>query len=76
MSPYAQYGMYGFLAVVTLAGTYLKIIPPEAGVPIFTSLVGVTIGWHIPSPQTPLTTVQTSQATVVSDKTQVNETPR
>lgn len=74
-SAYAQYGMYAFLAVVTLAATYLKIIPLETGVPIFSGLVGTVVGWHIPSPQTPLTTVNTPQATIETNKTEV-QSPR
>jgi hypothetical protein len=76
MSPYAQYGMYAFLATLTLGATYLRIIPVETGIPIFSGLVGTVVGWHIPSPQTPLTTVNTPQAIVQSSRTDVTEAPR
>ena len=74
-SAYAQYGMYAFLASLTLAATYLKVIPVETGVPIFAGLVGTVVGWHIPSPQTPLTTVVTPSATVETNKTTVTPPP-
>jgi hypothetical protein len=63
-SAYAQYGMYAFLATLTLAATYLKIMPVETGIPIFAGLVGTVVGWHIPSP--------TEKATT---KTDVTEAP-
>ena len=72
-SAYAQYGMYAFLASLTLAAMYLHVLPFETGVPIFAGLVGTVVGWHIPSPQTPLTTVVTPAATVETNK--VNVTP-
>jgi hypothetical protein len=75
-SSYAQYGMYAFLATLTLGATYLKIIPVETGIPIFSGLVGTVVGWHIPSPGVPVAQVNTPQAVMNTDKTNITEAPR
>jgi len=47
---YAQYGVYAFLAVLVVVAIYLHVLPSDVGIPIFTSIVGLAIGWHIPTP--------------------------
>jgi hypothetical protein len=49
-----QYGMYGFFAALLVIAMAFAVIPTTYGLPLLSLIIGTAIGWHIPTPATPI----------------------